>query len=1136
MLNFLQRFNNTTQYDILLSDTRSKHFTAAFGVQKYEKPFIAGSMDDFVVYVASDYVDAQRIWRTLQAIKGKFAYLPFKEDVLLYKRSINKQYVYQRNAVLDGIVNGKYNGIVVCIEALMQLYPERTLFDNVLELSCGASVPFATLHSRLRACGYRRCDSVEDAGEYAVHGDIVDLYTQDGRYRVDFFDDIIESITAIAQDKTTNKVQSVRVCPLAETSGADQKVIDALRDTINRRKTSADVQARLTEIVDTIAVDGGGDLCDNGWLMPFLPNSTLAQYLPNNAVIVWDEPKLIAQRVDFLYNEHNMRVASLTEAGEILPLHAEALTDNFRLYRQYDAFRQLAMQTLPYGGTFFNAQSIHKFVTGAVAPYMLQLDRLRTDMNNWLHGGYEVAILGGESNDIDNVVRLLCDEGIAVELGDKLQSGAQHGLVLPISVENGFVSHSNKLVVIGTRDLGRKMSGANLPKSKKRAFLAVEKGDYVVHDFHGIGLCEGMQKITSPDGESKDYIVVTYKKGDRLYVPAENSDTLSRYSGGENPTLSKLGGDDFAKVKSKVKASVKAMSFDLLKLYSERQRPRGFKYATDSYLQEAFARAFAYTPTEDQIKSINEIRQDLMSDRIMDRVLVGDVGFGKTEVAMRAAFDVVCNKRQVAVLVPTTILAEQHYRNFVKRMQPFDIKVACVNRFRTPQQQDKILSDTATGKVDILIGTHRLLSRDVHFDNLGLLVLDEEQRFGVEHKEKLKTIKKTVDVLTLSATPIPRTLHMALSGIRDISTITTPPVKRMPVETFVTEESDAMMRDIVLRELGRGGQVFFVYNRVETIDSFQKRLSQLLPDARIIVAHGQMAENVLEDSVYSFQQGKADVLLCTTIIENGIDIPNVNTLIVYDADNLGLSQLYQLRGRVGRGDKLAYAYFLYRQNKILNSDAYKRLSSIMQYTQLGSGFKIAMKDLEIRGAGNVLGREQHGHMMKVGYDMYARLLKEAVAEAKGQKDSYIPAAQMEVDLDAYAPEDYIAAQSERMEFYQELACAQDIEQLDKLRAQTEQVYGAIPKQLDNLFLVANLKVKATQAGITKVTVHHGRGELLFGSKELLLQKKVVDTVLASPNRYKFSSVGYEVVVEGKELVAKQRLLAAIDDFLQSVSN
>lgn len=1130
---FFDRVNNTHAYRQLLSDTRDKNFITAFGVQPTEKPFVASGVEGFVLYVVSDYVESQRIWRTLNALGRNVVYLPHKEDVLLHKRNLSKNAVYQRNGALHAILNGA-TGAVVCVETLMQFLPQIFTFQShCFAIEQGVCYNSKMLAKTLVECGYSRVDGISAEGQFVLRGDILDLSMPFGkRFRVDFFDDEVECIKQVSEDnQSKNKVDKVDVFPLYDTIGLEQDKLQQISALASRSKIGEDGKARLLEIVSELTASAGGGRADDCWLLPFVQSSTLWDYLPQNTTVVWDEPKLLQSRVDFLYNEHNTRVANLAEAGEILPLHVKSLVEQHNVF--LPKFCQLTLQTLPYQSKFFQPNGIVNFKTTAVANYAGQEEKLANDVVNWKLLGYDVVILAGHDG-VEPVRQKLAEHGAFVAYASKLSENSADGLVLPIGVEKGFVSHTNKLAVVGTRDLGRGLNAHGVQKNKRQVFLSVEKGDYVVHDVHGIGLCEGIEKITSPSGEVKDYIVVMYKHGDKLYVPVDNTNLLSRYSGGEHPSLSRLGGEDFAKVKSKVKSGIKAMSIDLLKLYAQREKARGFKYHVDGYLAEEFGRAFPFKPTPDQVKCQEEITADLTSNRIMDRVLVGDVGFGKTEVAMRATFDVVSNGYQVAVLAPTTILAEQHYNTFRERMQLFDIHVACLNRFRTAEQQRQILDDVLAGKVDVLVGTHRLLSKDVEFAKLGLLVLDEEQRFGVEHKEKIKAIKTSVDVLTMSATPIPRTLHMALSGIRDISTITTPPVERVAVETFVVEESDVLIADVINRELSRGGQVFVVYNRVQSIDAFAHKISTLVPSAQVIVAHGQMAESALEDAVVAFANGKGNVLVSTTIIENGIDIPNANTLIVHDADQLGLSQLYQLRGRVGRGNKLAYAYFTYKRDKILSEVAYKRLASITEYSELGSGFKIAMKDLEIRGAGNILGKEQHGHMVKVGYDMYARLLKEAVAELKGQQVESTLVTDVEISIDAYAPDSYIPVQTERMDFYQHLAGCRSVRELKNLQKQMADVYGVMPRQVVNLFSVATLKLLANKAGVAKVSVRPMRGELVFASKEKMFNKAVFDSMNDFGDRVSASATGFSVVFSSTDYMQKQRLMGAMVEFLNNI--
>ncbi len=1137
MYYFFDRINNVAAYKQLLNDARDKKFVAAFGVQPNEKPFIAADVRGFCLYVTSDYVEAQRVLRAVQALSdGEAVYLPAKDDVLLFKNAFSRNGVYSRNYALHRILSGA-NVAVVTVDALMQYLPQRDKFaDGCFTLRKGVCYDTAMIVKRLVANGFTRVDGISAEGEFVMRGDILDVSMPfEQRFRVDFWDDEAESVRRVNEDGSSGEeLEQVQVYPLYDTAGLS---FDKLREVEKyasspklRSKLSSDASARLGEIFSALSVAAANGSVDNGWLTPFLRCSVLADYLPDDAVIIWDEPKQLFARVDFLYREHAERVANLVNAGEILPLHANTLVERQNVFRFDTA--QAALQTLPYQSEF-RFDAVYNFKTGAIGNYANSADALARDIKNWLQLGYETVIFAG-ADGVEPTKQKLAESGVYVLEAERLEPNAADALILPVGIEKGFVSHTNKLAVVGARDLGRGLNSRTLRKSRKSAFLSVEKGDYVVHDVHGIGLCEGIQTIATPSGEAKDYIVVLYKHGDRLYVPVDATNLLSRYSGGENPTLSKLGGEDFAKVKSKVKSSIREMSFNLLQLYASREKSRGFRYCVDEYLDEEFEQYFPYKATEDQLRCQQEIRKDLTSDRIMDRLLVGDVGYGKTEVAMRAAFDVVSNGYQVAVLAPTTILAEQHFKTFSERMRHFDIKVACLNRFRTAEQQKQILQDVENGETDILIGTHRLLSKDVKFDKLGLLVLDEEQRFGVEHKEKIKVLKNNVDVLTMSATPIPRTLHMALSGIRDISTITTPPIERVAVETYVVEENDALLCDVIMRELARGGQVYCVYNRVQSIDSFAAHLSELLPNARITVAHGQMDEALLEDAVMSFADGNSDILVCTTIIENGIDIPNVNTLIVIDADKLGLAQLYQLRGRVGRSDKLAYAYFTYRNDKILSETAYKRLSSVTEYSELGSGFKIAMRDLEIRGAGNVLGREQHGHMMKVGYDMYAKLLKETVAELKGELPEQKPNTELEIDIEAYAPENYIPLQADRMSFYRQLADCASVEEIQSVRKQLSDVYGVCPVPVENLFAVATLKLLANNVGVTKVAVLPGHGELTFASKDKLLRKEVFDALVNMGKRASVSSDSYSIRFASSDFLQKRRLMDALTEFLQSI--
>ncbi|MDE5896534.1 MAG: transcription-repair coupling factor, partial [Clostridia bacterium] len=626
-------------------------------------------------------------------------------------------------------------------------------------------------------------------------------------------------------------------------------------------------------------------------------------------------------------------------------------------------------------------------------------------------------------------------------------------------------------------------SERRIKKRRGDLFLAPEVGDYAVHEKYGVGKITGTKKIETTDGV-KEYVALAYQGGDCLYVPVEQMDVLSKYMGGDDPALSKIGGGELERVKARVRASLKKMAFDLKNLYAERQEQKGYVFPEYPEMNEEFAAAFPYEETPDQLTSYEEIKEDMCSPKVMDRLLCGDVGFGKTEVALRAAYLCILAGRQVALMCPSTVLSEQHFRTANERMKDFGVRVASLNRFRSEKEQALILARLEKGEIDLVVGTHRLLSKDVKFRDLGLLILDEEQRFGVEHKEKIKNYKRDVDCLTMTATPIPRTLHLSLSGIRDISTIQTPPHARLPVQTYVAEETETLVRDACVREIARKGQVFVLYNRVESIHAYAKRLTEIVPEARVAVAHGRMDKNELERNVFAFYRGEYDVLVTTTIIENGIDLPNANTLVVIDADRLGISQLYQLRGRVGRGARLAHAYFTYKPERVMTENAAERLKAIMQFTELGSGFKIAMRDLEIRGAGNVLGAEQHGHMDKVGYELYAKILKE---ELTGERQESVD---LDIKATAFIPERYVESNAGRMDCYKQIAEIRSAADYKRVCVSMEEQYGPLPPETLNLLVIAVMKSYAAKFRVRKISVDKKGGALEFVSLDALNNRKI----------------------------------------------
>ncbi|MDE7329544.1 MAG: transcription-repair coupling factor, partial [Clostridia bacterium] len=832
---------------------------------------------------------------------------------------------------------------------------------------------------------------------------------------------------------------------------------------------------------------------------------TIFDLLDKNTLIIFDECKSLNDRMDGAYKEHCERVKSLISGGEAFSFSERQLLDPQTLIGGFKNYRCLALQTFTSSLAFFSPLKTYNFGSSPVPSYLNGLPQFVTDVKGWLANGYRILAFTGNVQRHEKLSSLLSDEYLPVyPVPDRAE--ALRGVALGTEeLAHGLILHESKIVIIGSGDLYTKSVTKRIRKRRGDMFTAPEIGDFCVHEKHGVGKITGTQKIETTDG-IKEYLSIEYKGGDVLYVPVEQMDILSKYVGESNPALSRIGGADFERVKERVKQSIKKLAFDLKELYAERTAKKGFCFPENTVMMEEFESAFVYEETPDQLTSIEEIKSDMCSEKVMDRLLCGDVGYGKTEVALRAVYLCVLGGKQAAIMCPSTVLSEQHFNTALERFKDFGVRVEALNRFKTPQKQQKILKELAEGNIDLIVGTHRLLSSDVKFYDLGLLVLDEEQRFGVEHKEKIKHVKKNVDCLTMTATPIPRTLHMSLAGIRDISTINNPPSKRLPVQTYVVEESETLIRDACIREISRGGQVFILYNRVESISSFAGRIAEIIPEGKICYAHGRMDRDTLENAVFSFYRGEKNVLVTTTIIENGIDLPNANTIIVIDADRLGISQLYQLRGRVGRGSRLASAYFTFKPSKVLTSDATERLKAIMRFTELGSGFKIAMRDLEIRGAGNVLGAEQHGHMDKVGYELYSKLLKE---ELTGDKQL---STELDIKATAYIPEAYVESSAGRLDCYKQIAEIRSVEDYKRVCLSIEDNYGPMPDEVLNLLIIAVLKSFASKFNVKKISVDGVEGALELSSVQALQDGRLSSALDKYAGRAKLSMAKAPLII------------------------
>lgn len=1034
----------------LLSDSAEfKEITAAIGGGVFPIN-ICGTVDSQKAHMISalckenralivtyNEITAKRLCDDLQFfLPSEVVYIPPK-PVLLHKvEAAGHDVDNQRTSALKALDEGFFG--VLSIESLMQYVPDVNEFHSMtLRLEVGGVIQIDNFAAQLVSMGYTRMETVDGKGQFAIRGGIIDVYSP-------------------------NMTMPVRM----ELFGDE---IDLLRTFDILSQLSVD-HTESAEIIPVSAPDESG---------------SLLEYIGKDDYIFFDEPQRIGEAAKVVEFELGENLAALRENGETVE-DRKYISDYSAIVKAVNRRKTICLSALSRKSCEIHSKAVFNLTSKGMGNYSGNIEFLMDDIERWHKEHSRIVILGGSRARAKKLAEALIERHIVVSMIEpdgEIPEGAvavTHG-----SITKGFEYPLINTVVVSDREIFAE-------EKKKRAYRRseneekiknidkLEVGDYVVHKIHGIGRYLGIVRMTV-NKVVRDYIKLEYRGEDNLFIPVGQLDNISKYVGGGEDRavrLNRLGSNEWANTKRKVKQSVKDLADKLIKLYSEREKSQGFAFSPDTPWQHQFESEFIYEETEDQLRSAEEVKKDMERSRPMDRLLCGDVGFGKTEVAMRGAFKAVMDGKQVAYLVPTTILASQHYNNFAQRMSGYPITVRMLSRFCKPKQAKETLRMLETGECDVVIGTHKLLQKSVKFKDLGLLIVDEEQRFGVAHKEKIKELKKNVDVLTLSATPIPRTLHMAMIGIRDMSVLTQPPGDRYPVQTYVMEYNNSVVQNAIHRELGRGGQVYYLCNRIAALDKIAKRVSEMAPEAHVAVAHGRMSETELEETMMRVMEGEIDVLICTTIIETGLDIPNVNTIIIENADCMGLSQLYQLRGRVGRSNRLAYAYLTYRRDKSLDEVAEKRLRAIREFTEFGSGFKIAMRDLEIRGAGNVLGPEQHGFMATVGYDMYCTLLEEAVNEAMG-KPAEMKREETVVDINvsAYIPETYIASSELRIEAYKRIALVMSKYDRDRAEEEFEDRYGEIPEPVMLLLDVAMIRAEANEIGITEIS--HSDGGLVF---------------------------------------------------------
>lgn len=1038
------------------------------------------------------------------------------KDLIFFQADIHgNQLVKERIRTLRRLMERKPVTIITTYAALMTPQAMWEEEKDVIHVQRGGTLNEAVLAGKLVAMGYEKCYQVENPGQFSVRGGIVDVFdlTEENPYRMELWGDEVDSIRSfdILSQRSIEKLESVSIYPatefvleqerihlglkkLEQEAAKQEKIfrdahqpeeahrivtqVKDLKEQLLEFQSKMNLEGyiryfyedtvTLPELICNIAAGAAGKAAANG-------NAASGKIVGSVAFFV-DEPVRVKEEADAVELEFRESMEQRARKGYILPGQMNILYSGEQVAAKLLKGNVVTLATMDIRGGFFKPEKKYDISARNIAPYNNSFESLVKDLKQYRKKGYRVLLLSGSRTRAKRLAEDLRDQELTAVYTEDPMREVQAGEVLTYygHVGKGFEYPLLKFVVLSETDI----FGAEKKKKKKKKIYKGQKindfnelkvGDYVVHETHGLGIYKGIEKVEM-DNIVKDYIKIEYRDGGNLYILATGLDVIQKYASADakKPKLNKLGTKEWERTKTKVRTAVNEVAKDLVELYAIRQQSEGYRYGKDTVWQREFEEMFPFEETEDQLNAIADTKADMESSKIMDRLVCGDVGYGKTEIAIRAAFKAVQEGKQVVYLVPTTILAQQHYNTFVQRMKDFPIRIDLMSRFRTPAELKKTVTDLQKGFVDIIIGTHRVLSADVKFKDLGLLIIDEEQRFGVAHKEKIKKLKENVDVLTLTATPIPRTLHMSLIGIRDMSVLEEAPGDRLPIQTFVCEYNDEMVREAIVRELARGGQVYYVYNRVNNIEDIAAQVAKLVPEASVAYAHGQMREHELERIMFDFINGDIDVLVSTTIIETGLDISNANTMIIHDSDNLGLSQLYQLRGRVGRSNRTAYAFLMYKRDKMLKEVAEKRLSAIKEFTDLGSGFKIAMRDLEIRGAGNLLGVKQHGHMEAVGYDLYCKMLNEAVQGLKGIQTVTDFTTVIDLDVDAFIPPAYIVNEVQKLDIYKRIAGIENVKERDDMRDELLDRFGEIPKSVDNLLRIALIRVAAHSLYLTEI--------------------------------------------------------------------
>lgn len=1103
---------------------------------------VTGCSDSQLAHFITGLSDGyrQKVIVTFSALKAKEIYddiKGFTDDVVMYP---SKDFIFfsadvhgnlilqQRLEFIEKIVEDKPFTVIVTADAFMdKIQPLDKIKDNYLEISEGSVIEQDALKKKLVKMGYEAVEQVDSPGQFAIRGSIIDIYTltDEVPYRIDFWDDEVDIIKSfeIENQRSIENLESIKIYPATEYFFTEEEIkagLDKIKLELNktvekfRKKFKTEEAHRLKttveEFITNMEINPFGVSIDS-YVNYFSDSLTsLLEYF-DNPIFFIDEPKRVLEQLNAVNGEFKDSMTNRLEKGYVLPGQTDVLWNKERITDKINSYTKVVFTAIAQKVSVFDTEDFVEVDARNISPYNNKFEMLVEDLKRYKKQKYSVLLVTTSATRGQRLAEDLRDFGISAfyEKDDTREVNPGEVMIISGRLRKGFTYPMVKFVAISDTDI----FGERKKKRRKKhgysgsnisSFSDLNIGDYVVHENHGLGIYRGIEKV-EVDHVVKDYIKIEYAGGSNLYILATQLDMIQKYADSEakKPKLNRLGGQEWNKTKSKVKKAVAEIAKELVELYAIRQNGQGYVFSPDTEWQKEFEEMFPFEETDDQLNAINEVKKDMESTKIMDRLICGDVGFGKTEIAIRAAFKAIQDNKQVAYLVPTTVLAQQHYKTFKQRFKDFPVRVEMLSRFRTKSNIDQNIRDLKKGYVDIVIGTHRLLSKDVKFKDLGLLIIDEEQRFGVKHKEQIKELKNNVDVITLTATPIPRTLHMSLIGIRDMCVMEEPPQDRMPIQTFVMEYNEEIARDAINRELARGGQVYFVHNRVQDIADMAASVQNMVPDANVAFAHGQMSERQLEEIMYDFVNGDIDVLVSTTIIETGLDIPNANTIIIHDAERMGLSQLYQLRGRVGRSNRMAYAFLMYSRNKMLTEVAEKRLGAIRDFTELGSGVKIAMRDLEIRGTGNLLGAQQSGHLEAVGYDLYCKMLNQAIEVLKGETPEEDFETKIDLMCDAFVPASYIKNETLKMDVYKRIAGIETDEEYEDMQDELIDRFGDIPSQVENLLQVVLLKAAAHKVYITEISGTKDKMKIMMWNQAKIDVERIPILVREYKGRLKF---------------------------------